>query len=226
MSILIKASLAVALLCSSCRAEVIRNQQRDYQPQQVPPQSARAWQGATSVSSSPSPKKPSFRPGKNPKAPTGSNEIHTNGSVCGDPSGPCKNPYQFQDNNLSFHLPQQLTWQNNYYSAKFYAVILKSKPAVVDNGPDSGACEQGIVPEAERQRIQAIFPTHKVFTSTFGCYMTDVWYLNTDNAYNFVAVYAGESLVDAKSLLAKVKATGQFPEANIRKTQVVLGYGD
>jgi len=197
-----------------------------YQSQQVSAQSARAAQLVNSASPSPSPKKHSFRPSRNPKAPTGSSEIQTNGSLCGDPSAPCKEPYQFRDNDLSFHLPEQLTWQNNYYSAKFYAVILKSQPAVVDNGPDSGACERGIVPESERQRIQAIFPARKVFTSTLGCYMTEVWYLNTDDAYNVVAVYAGESLVDAKSILAKVRATRQFPEANIRKTQVVLGYGD
>lgn len=146
--------------------------------------------------------------------------IETNGAVCADPAAPCTSLYKFRDNELSFRLPDQFKLLNSYSSATFYAIILKSLPAV-DNGP-SAPCTQGIVPEPERQRIQAIFPRQKVFTSTSGCYMTPVWYTNTNTAYNFVAVYAGESAAQAQAALAKVRATGQFPGANVREMQVVL----
>lgn len=181
------------------------------------------------ASSAPAAANPTERPvqlSRNVNAPTGPHEIKTSGAVCADPSAPCLSPYRFRDNDLSFQLPRQLVWQNNYYSANFYAVILKSQAAVADHGPDTAACAKGILPESERQRIQATFRAQKVFTSTFGCHKTPVWYMNTNDTYNFVAVYAGESLVDAKSMLVRVKATGQFPGANIRKMQVVLGYGE
>ena len=166
------------------------------------------------------------RVARNPNPPPGPHEIQTNGTICAAPSAPCISPYKFRDNDLSFQLPQQLVWQNNYYSAPFYAVILKSRPAVSDHGPDTANCGQGLIPEDARERIQTLFPAKKVFTSTFGCYMTPVAYLNTNNAYNFVAVYAGESVTEAQSLLAEIRALGRFQGANVRKMQVVLQYGD
>jgi|GEM_PF-2444245 hypothetical protein len=166
------------------------------------------------------------RVARNPNPPTGRHEVQTNGEICAAPSAPCISPYKFRDNDLSFHLPQQLVWQNNYYSTPFYAVILKSHPAVADHGPDTANCGQGVIPENERQRIQTLFPAKKVFASTFGCYMTPVAYLNTNDAYNFVAVYAGQSVTEAQSLLAEVRVLGQFQGANVRKMQVVLQYGD
>jgi hypothetical protein len=157
---------------------------------------------------------------------TQDHEIQTQGRVCANPSSPCQSQYKFATNQLSFNLPMKLVWQNNYYSAPFYAIILKSIRAVVDGGPDTQRCLKGIVSETERQRVQAMFPTQKVIASTFGCYLTPVWYTSTRTDYNFLAVYAGETQAEAVGFLAKVKATGQFPCANIRKMQVVLGYGD
>src|SRR5579864_2634992 len=191
---------------------------------QLPPSRGRAPQ-VSANNTAPSSANP-VRVARNPNSPTGRHEIQTNGTICAAPSAPCISLYKFRDNDLSFDLPQQLVWQNNYYSAPFYAVILKSRSAVSDHGPDTANCGQGVIPENERQQIQTLFPAKKVFTSSFGCYMSPVAYLNTNDAYNFVAVYAGQSVTEAQSLLAGVRALRQFPGANVRKMQVVLQYGD
>jgi len=38
----------------------------------------------------------------------------------------------------------------------------------------------------------------------------------------FIAVYAGKTEAEAKQFLAEVKAAGRFPDANLRRMQVVL----
>lgn len=156
-----------------------------------------------------------------------SSEIRTNAKVCANPSMACSyGTNQYPVYALSFQLPKKLEWQKNYYSANFYALILKSISAVVDGGPDTKECLKGCISEAERKRVQAMFPANKVFASRFGCYMEMVWYTNTNSKYNFLAVYAGDTQSEAAQFLVKVKATGQFPSANIRRMQVVLGNGD
>jgi hypothetical protein len=37
----------------------------------------------------------------------------------------------------------------------------------------------------------------------------------------FIAVYAGRTSAEAKSLLAQIKTSGKFPGANLRRMQVV-----
>ncbi len=71
------------------------------------------------------------------RAQSNESEIQTKGKVCPNPASPCvkKAPNVskvFEDADLSFRLPAKLTWQRNYYSANFYAIVLKSRPAVVD----------------------------------------------------------------------------------------------
>ncbi len=87
-------------------------------------------------------------------------------------------------------------------------------------------CSQGYYSEDERSRVQDLFPTHKVFASRIGCYMATVWYTNVKNDYEFLAVYAGNTEAEAKIFLKQLKAKKEFPGANIRKMQVVYGYGD
>jgi hypothetical protein len=173
-------------------------------------------------------------PARNPKASSpsvspvaqGPNEIQTHLKVCPNPSRPCLREHIFSDNDLTFGLPANLVWQRNYYSESFYAIILKSRPAVIDEDPNSDNCKRGFFPESERRGVQALFPARKVFSSEFGCHMALIAYTNVNFKYNFIAVYAGETQTEAASVLTQVKATGQFQEANIRKMQVVLGYGD
>jgi hypothetical protein len=156
----------------------------------------------------------------------GPNEIQTHGRVCSDPARPCANGGIFSENDLSFTLPRKVEWQKNYYSESFYAIILKSKPAVVDEDVDSANCRKGFFPETERKRVQMLFPSRKVFRSEFGCYMPKIAYTNTNFKYNFVAVYAGETQAEAMRTLAQVKAMGQFEGANVRRMQVVFQNGD
>lgn len=156
-----------------------------------------------------------------------SNEVQTNGEVCGNPSAPCSHSkWKFQANDISFKLPQTLKWQTNYYSDNFYAVILKSKPAVADpDGPGGEAECSGYYSESERIEVQKQFPSNQVFASRSGCGDPGIDYTNYNYDYNFLAVYAGETETEAKNFLKTVKAKG-YSDANIRKIQAVLGYGD
>lgn len=156
-----------------------------------------------------------------------SNEIQTNGKVCGNPTAPCPySKWKFEANDISFKLPRTLAWQKNYYSANFYAIVLKSKRAIEDpDGPAGEAECSGYYSESERSTVQKQFPRNKVFASRFGCGVAGIGYTNFNYGYNFLAVYAGETETEAKSFLKTVIAKG-FSDAYIRKTQVVLGYGD
>lgn len=158
---------------------------------------------------------------------TQSSEIQTKGKVCGNPSAPCSHSkWTFEANDLSFKLPRTLQWHKNYYSANFYAIILKSMRAVEDpDGPGGDAECSGYFSESERTAAQQQFSGNKVFASRFGCSITGVAYTNVKSDYNILAVYAGETERDAQNFLKTVKAAG-YSDANIRKMQVVLGYGD
>lgn len=153
-----------------------------------------------------------------------SQEIQTNGKVCGNPSASCSHSkWKFESNDLSFKLLPNLKWQTNYYSTHFYAVILQSRKAVHASHVDSEC--GGYFSESERRAAQNLFPNNKVFASRFGCGEPGIGYTNVNYNYNFLAVYAGETEAQAKNFLETVKAKG-VSDANIRKMQVVLGYGD
>jgi hypothetical protein len=169
------------------------------------------------------------------QAQSNESEIQTKGKVCPNPALPCvkKAPSVakvFEDADLSFRLPAKLTWQRNYHSANFYAIILKSRPAVMDkNRAAPSVCSQGYYSEEERKEIQKMFPTHKVFASRNGCAGYELGYTNAyegNENKEFVAVYAGNTEAEAKRFFKKVKAKKEFAGASYRKMQVVLGYGD
>ena len=146
--------------------------------------------------------------------------------VCPFPDTPCSPPsYKFASYDLSFNLPKQLKWQTAHNSNHFYAIILKSVKAIhpdLGNPNDETECG-GYFSEKKRLKVQARFPSRKVFASRHGCSM--VWYNNVNGQYNFLAVYAGKTFGEAQKVLRKVKATGIFPGANIRKMQVVVDNG-
>lgn len=155
-------------------------------------------------------------------------DIQTQGKVCPNPSAPCRSSkFEFPTYALSFKLPSNLKWLNNYRSVGFYSILLKSMRAIPDpDGPAGGQKCSGYILETERVRVQTMFPTHKVFTSRFGCGSPGIGYTGVNYDYNFLAVYAGETKSEAERFLTKVKATKTFPDANIRRMQVVLDYGD
>jgi hypothetical protein len=155
-----------------------------------------------------------------------SNEIQTNGKVCGNPVVPCSHSkIKFSAEDLSFKLPRTLKWQKNYYSAYFYSIILMSRRAVEDPDGHVGDAEcSGYFSESEQSKVQKQFPNNKVFASRFGCGEPGIGYTNVNHDYNILAVYAGETEREAGNFLKTVKAKG-YRDANVRKMQVVLGYG-
>lgn len=158
---------------------------------------------------------------------SGPNEIYTAGRLCGHPSDmSCRRgKWRFQPEDLSFELPIELIWQRNYYSPRYYAVLLDSRRAVPVNGPDDPC--GGYFEESERLAIQRMFPANKAFASRVGCgYLTGISYTNFNYDYNFVALYAGTTMNEARTLLTRIRTTRRFLNANIRQMRTVLGYGD
>ncbi|HJR08860.1 MAG TPA: hypothetical protein VJ842_16495 [Pyrinomonadaceae bacterium] len=133
------------------------------------------------------------------------------GAICGDPTVPCKTDAgTFKPYDLPFRLsPRAVIWE----SETFYAVILKSIKASEDD------C-QIFVPEDERLAAQALFPHNKVFTDR-GCGEPgDTFYTGTQSSAHFMAVYAGRTRAEANAMLARVKATGKFAGANLRRMSI------
>jgi hypothetical protein len=128
--------------------------------------------------------------------------------VCGDPAQPCAG---FRDNDLSFARESTGTARAEEVSAAFFAVILES-------------AERCTIPEAERRRVQALFPARKVFSSRFECDgdpENNVRYTEVEEKRAFVAVYAGATRADGEKLLEEAKAKG-FTGASVRRMQVML----
>lgn len=130
------------------------------------------------------------------------------GRVCPDPARPCAG---FRSHDLSFSLPAAGAARAEDRSRPFYAVILRS----------GGRCT---VSERERLAAQALFPGRKVFATRFECDgdgENNVTYTGVDARHGFLAVYAGDTRAHADVALARVRATGRFPGANLRRMQVV-----
>jgi hypothetical protein len=127
------------------------------------------------------------------------------GKIQPDPAQSCGKPHV-----LCFETPKDEVARAEFLSETFYAVILKT----------AARCS---IPEADRLDVQRVFPRHKVFSMRFQCdddVEENVSYTNVNEAYGFIAVYAGRTSKEAKARLMEVKATARFPGANIRKMQV------
>ena len=126
--------------------------------------------------------------------------------VCGNPNVACRTNNQYEPHDLPILIPDPervVIWE----SEPFYAIILKSVNARRD-------CNVH-VPEGERLEAQQLFPNHKVFATRCAEPGT-LFYTNTNPNYNFMAVFAGTSRAEANRVLARVRATGRFPTANLR----------
>jgi hypothetical protein len=133
------------------------------------------------------------------------------GTIHPDPARPRPG---FKPHQLSFETPQDGVARDEFRSAPFYAVILKT----------AALCS---VKEKERAEIQALFPSNKVFAPLTSCDQDPedtIGYTNVNPKVGFIAVYAGDTAEQAQQLLAAVKQTGRFPGANLRRMQAVLGY--
>ncbi|MFL6256385.1 MAG: hypothetical protein ACJ74T_15380 [Pyrinomonadaceae bacterium] len=129
-------------------------------------------------------------------------------AVCGDPTVRCPTSVEFRPYQLPFRLPANaVIWETE----KFYAVILKS---VRDQSKDFDC--NVFVPEAEREAAQALFPRNKVFASR--CFDAgDLFYTGMAQDSQFMAVYAGHTRAEGLAMLEKVKATGRYTGANLRR---------
>jgi hypothetical protein len=141
----------------------------------------------------------------------------TSGVVCPNSDTACHSAYSFKPYQLPFLIREKLVFGKTYKSAPFYAVVLQS----VRN---SGSTDCQHIGEEQRLEAQALFQDRKVFASRFSCPEELVLYTSVNQEFNFLAVYGGATLAEAKQTLNKAKATGRYPEANIRKMQVVVEY--
>lgn len=131
--------------------------------------------------------------------------------VCGDPTVRCGAGVEFGPHDLAFRLPQTaVIWE----SEQFYAVVLKSM-RVRD---DYDQCELHIA-ESERLEAQRLFPRNKVFASRCQEPGT-LYYTNTAPRQRFMAVYAGRTKAEADRFLARVRATGKYRGAKLRRMRV------
>lgn len=132
------------------------------------------------------------------------------GAVCANPARPCTG---FQAHDLSFVLPRGEAARAEARSQPFFAVILRSGPR----------CS---IPEADRRAAQTRL-RNKVFSQRFECdgdVENNVTYTGVAANTAFLAVYAGRTRAEAVAYLERVRATGRFPGANLRRMQVVYVY--
>lgn len=128
------------------------------------------------------------------------------GSICGNPTVSCKTSVDFHEYDLPFRVPANSVI---FDTELFYAVILQSVAAADED------CN-AFVPETKRLEAQLLFSDRKVFTSR--CVEPgELFYTNVSERHRIMAVYAGTTLTDAKRTLGRVKATGKFPGAYLRR---------
>src|SRR5947209_17624284 len=117
--------------------------------------------------------------------------------LCPDPTVACPTSVEFKPYQLPFSVPADAVI---YETETFYAVILKSV-----RDASKGADCNVFVPETDRLAAQTLFPHNKVFASR--CFESgDLYYTNVAHDRQFMAVYAGHTLAEAKAMPAKVRA--------------------
>ena len=141
----------------------------------------------------------------------------TLGAVCSNAPSPCKSSYQFTSYQLPFEIKETLVFGRSYKSVPFYAVILQSVAA-------NTAADCAHVSEKQRLDTQTLFADRKVFASRFSCAEELILYTNVNQQFNFLAVYAGTTKAEAREVLNKVKASNRYPQAQLRRMQVVLEF--
>ena len=127
-------------------------------------------------------------------------------ALCPDPTARCRTSVEFAPHQFPFVVPRNVAI---FETEKFYAVILKSQRDTTQD------CT-GFVPEPERLEAQKLFPRKKVFASR--CFdPEELYYDGVESEVMFMAVYAGRTRAEADAMLAKVKATGKFPGAYLKR---------
>jgi hypothetical protein len=146
-------------------------------------------------------------------------------AICPDPAKPCNHKEkQFDDWELSFKMPGKLKPNKTYYSAPFYALILKTYKL---DDCDGGEYIEAV--EKERKELQRSQPGRKVFASYDCPNMGGVSY-DFPGAYdakrerslidNFLAIYAGETKEEADKLMGRMKGT--YPNAQLKQMKATF----
>ena len=144
--------------------------------------------------------------------------------VCPEPNLPCGHTEkQFADWELSFRMLAKLVPNKVYKSAPFYAVILKR----YDDGCEE--FDENSAVEPERQKIQKLFPSRKVFAQYSCPNMDAVNYdfagkrnANDEDLYmDFIAVYAGVDAAEGKEIFDLLKK--DHPLAELKR--MTANYG-
>lgn len=151
--------------------------------------------------------------------PTPKRKQREDNFVCPEPNLPCHHRQkQFDEWELSFRMPTKIVSNKVYKSAPFYAVILKKY--------DEGCDELDVNPavEPERQRIQKLFPSRKVFAEYSCPNMSAVGYDfagKLDKAgervlyMDYIAVYAGVDEAEGREIFELIRK--DYPQAELKK---------
>jgi hypothetical protein len=132
--------------------------------------------------------------------------------LCGDPTVDCKTSFKFPPSDLPLAIPDKPPVLNRAYASKwFYVVVLKEIPA-----SDPTGCQ--VVAESERSLAQKTFPKRKVFTTRHHCDDQREALTGVPLQSNVLAVYAGATEADAKTVLGEVRVTAKYPTAALVRT--------
>ena len=135
------------------------------------------------------------------------------GKICGDPTQVCRTRADFQPYELPFDFGK-----NNVISQSelFYAVIVKS----VKLKSNDSNCEKAIT-EKERLDAQKLFPRNMVFVMR--CWETGQnSYTNVVDGVSFMGIYAGQTQKEANAFLSRMKSSGKFTDAAIRRMRIQI----
>lgn len=141
-------------------------------------------------------------------------------AVCPRPGDRCNAPQKaFDPFELPFRLPKRLKANALYESAPFYAVALRRES---DPACDGG--EYSVTLERFRIATQTRFPDRKVFAdhhpnmAAVGYEFVGERRTGQNSVVSFVAVYAGKSAAEGRSVLGKAKR--RFPKATLHQMRV------
>ena len=140
--------------------------------------------------------------------------------VCPDPNAPCNSrSRRFAAYELSFRLPASLRPGQEYDSAPFYGVIIKTYES-----EDCDADDHTASIERERIQTQKIYPTRKVFAS-YSCPNMDALSYDFPGLMDatgeralintFIGVYAGQTSAEAEEFLIYVRTL--YPQAMLKR---------
>ena len=143
----------------------------------------------------------------------------TDNFVCPEPNLPCNHKQkEFENWELSFRMPAKIIANKTYKSAPFYAVILRK----YEEGCDE--LDENPTVESERQDVQKLFPSRKVFAE-YSCPNMDA--VNYDFAgklsadgerflyMDYIAVYAGVDETEGREFFNLLKK--DYPQAELKK---------